>query len=69
MQGTRSMTALSRKSVDIPPSQRHGFAASSVDFDYRRHFKVDTRAFLLSFAWTFRTKLKYGMLENKFTND
>jgi outer membrane receptor protein involved in Fe transport len=55
--------------TDIFNTQRNGFVASGTAFDYHRFFKVDTRAILVSFAWSFRTKLKEELLENKFSND
>jgi outer membrane receptor protein involved in Fe transport len=55
--------------TDIFNTQKNGFTASGTDFDYHRFFKVDTRAILVSFAWSFRTKLKEELLENKFSNE
>lgn len=39
------------------------------DFNFSRIFKVDTRAVLLTFAYTFGTSFKEKLMENKFSND
>lgn len=55
--------------TDIFNTQRNGFNWNTADFDSRRRVKVDTRAFLVTFAFTFGTKFKDDLMENKFSND
>ena len=55
--------------TDVFNTQQNGFTASGTDFNYHRYFKVDTRAIMVSFVWSFRTKLKEELLENKYSND
>jgi outer membrane receptor protein involved in Fe transport len=61
--------ALGLAVTDLFNTQRSGVTATTASFDYYRNFKVDTRAILVSFTWSFRTKLKEELLENKFSND
>jgi len=39
------------------------------NFRSERVFKIDTRAVLLTFAYTFGTSFKEKLMENKFLND
>ena len=55
--------------TDVFNTRKSGFTASSPDFDYYRNFKIDTRAVLVTFAYTFGTKVKEEMMENKFSNE
>jgi outer membrane receptor protein involved in Fe transport len=55
--------------TDIFNTQYSGLTANTSDFYYHRKFKVDTRAFLLTFTYSFRTLAKEELLENKFSND
>lgn len=55
--------------TDIFNTQRSGLTALSSDFNYHRNFKVDTRAILLTFTYSFKTAVKEELLENKFSND
>lgn len=55
--------------TDIFDTQKSGITALSPDFTYRRTFKVDSRAVLLTFAYSFRTRLKEELMQNKFSND
>ncbi|MBC7495497.1 MAG: TonB-dependent receptor, partial [Flavobacterium sp.] len=55
--------------TDVFNTRKSGFTASSTDFDYYRNFKIDTRAVLVTFAYTFGTKVKEEMMENKFSNE
>jgi outer membrane receptor protein involved in Fe transport len=55
--------------TDIFNTQRSGFTAVTADFNYYRHFKVDSRALLLTFTYSFKTLAKEELLENKFEND
>jgi outer membrane receptor protein involved in Fe transport len=54
---------------DIFNTQQNGFTWKTSDFEFVRVFKVDTRAILLTFAYTFGTKFKEKLMENKFSND
>jgi outer membrane receptor protein involved in Fe transport len=55
--------------TDIFNTQYSGLTAVSSDFNYHRKFKVDTRAFLVTFTYSFKTLAKEELLENKFSND
>ncbi len=55
--------------TDVFNTQQSGITASGKDFNYYRNFKVDSRAVMVSFVWSFRTKLKEELLENKYSND
>ncbi|MEN9685140.1 MAG: hypothetical protein RLZZ28_926 [Bacteroidota bacterium] len=61
--------ALGLAITDIFNTQKSGLTALTQDFDYHRTFKVDSRAVLLTFAYSFKTKLKDELLQNKFSND
>ncbi|MBU3745538.1 MAG: TonB-dependent receptor, partial [Sediminibacterium sp.] len=61
--------ALGMVITDVFNTQRNGFTAAGSDFTYQRNFKVDTRAVMVSFVWSFRTKLKEELLENRYSND
>ena len=55
--------------TDVFNTQKSGLTAMSQNFDYKRTFKIDTRAVLLTFTYSFRTKLKEELMENRFLND
>jgi outer membrane receptor protein involved in Fe transport len=55
--------------TDILKTQRNGNLWNTPDFTYSRIFTVDSRAVLLTFAYTFGTKFKEKLMENKFSND
>jgi hypothetical protein len=55
--------------TDIFNTQRSGVNAYSTEFEYHRTFKVDTRAVLVTFAYSFGTSFKESLVENKFSND
>jgi outer membrane receptor protein involved in Fe transport len=55
--------------TDIFNTQRNGFIVNDPNFSFSRIFKVDTRAILLTFAYTFGTKFKEKLMDNKFSND
>ena len=55
--------------TDVFNTQKSGLTAMAQNFDYKRSFKIDTRAVLLTFTYSFRTKLKEELMENRFLND
>jgi outer membrane receptor protein involved in Fe transport len=55
--------------TDIFNTQKNGFLVNDPNFTFSRIFKVDTRAVLLTFAYTFGTKFKEKLMDNKFSND
>ncbi|MGZ4091306.1 MAG: outer membrane beta-barrel family protein, partial [Bacteroidia bacterium] len=55
--------------TDVFNTQRSGLTAAAYDFNYKRTFKVDTRAVLVTFAYSFGTTFKESLMENKFSND
>ncbi len=55
--------------TDIFNTQKNGLIWETQDFNLSRIFKVDTRAVLLTFAYTFGTSFKEKLMENKFSND
>ncbi len=55
--------------TDIFNTQKNGFIVNDPNFTFSRIFKVDTRAVLLTFAYTFGTKFKEKLMDNKFSND
>lgn len=55
--------------TDVFNTQKSGVTASSSDFTYKRTFKIDTRAVIITFAYFFRSKFEEEALENKFSND
>lgn len=55
--------------TDIFNTQESGFIWETREFNFSRIFKVDTRAVLLTFAYTFGTTFKEKLMENKFSND
>jgi outer membrane receptor protein involved in Fe transport len=55
--------------TDIFNTQRSETSISDVNFEYTHYRKVDTRAIMLIFAYTFKSEFKEKLLENKFKND
>ncbi|MCC6413804.1 MAG: TonB-dependent receptor, partial [Saprospiraceae bacterium] len=55
--------------TDIFDTQQSGFHLSAPEFESSRIFKLDTKAALLSFTYSFRSLAKEELLENKFKND
>jgi len=55
--------------TDIFNTQESGVRLSTPEFEFRRIFKIDTRAALLTFTYSFRSLAKEELLENKFKND
>lgn len=55
--------------TDIFNTQQNGFKWNTPDFRFTRTFKVDSRAVLLTFAYTFGTTFREKLMENNFTND
>ena len=54
---------------DVFNTQKYGYKRLTSDFSFTRISKTDTRAFLLTYAYTFRTSFKEKLMENKFSND
>ncbi|HKG69360.1 MAG TPA: outer membrane beta-barrel family protein, partial [Segetibacter sp.] len=65
----KGKAALGLVVTDIFNTQRNGLTAFTSDFSYYRNFKVDTRAVLLTFTYSFRSLVKEELLENKFENE
>jgi outer membrane receptor protein involved in Fe transport len=55
--------------TDIFNTQKSGFTWNTQAFDFQRTFKVDTRAILLTFAYTFNNSFKESLMKNQFSND
>ncbi|MBK8698470.1 MAG: TonB-dependent receptor [Saprospiraceae bacterium] len=55
--------------TDIFDTQQSGYRISDTNFQFERTRKVDTRAVMLIFAYTFRSEFKEKLLENKFKNE
>lgn len=55
--------------TDIFDTQRSESTVSSSNFEYTHYRKVDTRAVMLIFAYTFKSEFKEKLLENKFKNE
>ena len=55
--------------TDIFDTQEYGFITSDDNFTFSRLFKLDTRALMLTFGYTFGTTFKEKLMENKFKND
>lgn len=55
--------------TDIFNTQRNGLITEADNFRSERFFKIDTRAVLLTFAYTFGTSFKEKLMENKFLNE
>jgi outer membrane receptor protein involved in Fe transport len=55
--------------TDIFNTQKSGSVWNTSSFDFTRTFKVDTRAVLITFGYTFGTKFKEKLMENNFSNE
>ncbi|MEA1875023.1 MAG: TonB-dependent receptor [Bacteroidota bacterium] len=55
--------------TDIFDTQSSETTISGSNFEYTHYRKVDTRAIVLIFAYTFKSEFKEELLENKFKNE
>jgi hypothetical protein len=55
--------------TDVFNTQQYGFVTSDYNFEFNRKVKIDTRAFMITFGYTFGTSFKEKLMENKFEND
>ncbi len=55
--------------TDIFNTQKNGLIVEADNFQSKRVFKIDTRAVMLTFAYTFGTSFKEKLMENKFLNE
>ncbi len=55
--------------TDLFNTLKNGLTALTSEFNLHRTGKVDTRAILLTFTYSFRSQAKEELLENKFEND
>ena len=55
--------------TDIFNTQKTGSKTSDTDFKFNRISKVDTRAVMLTFGYTFKSTFRENLMENKFKND
>jgi outer membrane receptor protein involved in Fe transport len=55
--------------TDIFNTQQSGQRLKGQNFDFTRSFKIDTRAVMLTFGYTFRSAFKENLMDNKFKND
>jgi outer membrane receptor protein involved in Fe transport len=55
--------------TDIFNTQEYGFMTLDYNFDFSRVFKLDTRAIMLTFGYTFGTSFRENLMENRFKND
>lgn len=55
--------------TDIFNTQRSGLITSDYNFVFKRTSKLDTRALMLTFGYTFSGSFKEKLMENKFQND
>lgn len=55
--------------TDIFNTQQSGFRTSDSNFKFSRIFKIDTRAVMLTFGYTFKSTFKENIMENKFKNE
>jgi outer membrane receptor protein involved in Fe transport len=55
--------------TDVFNTQKNGYSATASNFSYSRTSKIDTRAVMLTIAFSFGTTFKEEVLENKFKND
>lgn len=53
---------------DIFNTQKGGYSLSTSEFTFDRTFKIDSRAVLLTFGYTFGTKFKEELMNNQFEN-
>ena len=55
--------------TDVFNTQRYGNTTSDYNFTFTRTSKLDTRAIMLTFGYTFGTSFKENVMENRFKND
>jgi hypothetical protein len=55
--------------TDIFNTQESGTVMSDNNFRFSRIFKIDSRALMLTFAYTFNSAFRETLMENKFKND
>lgn len=55
--------------TDVFNTQQYGAVTSDYNFTFSRKAKLDTRAVMLTFGYTFGTSFKENMMENKFKNE
>ncbi len=55
--------------TDIFNTQEYGYTTADHNFEFKRRSKLDTRAVMLTFGYTFGTAFKEKLMENKFKND
>jgi outer membrane receptor protein involved in Fe transport len=65
----KNRAALGIVVTDMFNTQRKGSTSYTSDFSNYRYSKIDTRAVLFTFAYSFGTSFKEELMENKFSND
>ena len=55
--------------TDIFNTQEYGYTLADDNFKFNRRSKLDTRAVMLTFGYTFGTVFKEKLMENRFKND
>ncbi|MGB4840019.1 MAG: TonB-dependent receptor [Saprospiraceae bacterium] len=55
--------------IDVFNTLRSGYVNSTTEFTNSRSVKADTRALMLTFAWTFKSAFKEKLLDNKFSKE
>lgn len=55
--------------TDIFNTQKSGRVTSASNFEFSRIFKLDTRAVMVTFGYTFRSAFSEKLMENRFKND
>ncbi|MBZ5857685.1 TonB-dependent receptor domain-containing protein [Flavihumibacter profundi] len=55
--------------TDIFNTFKSGYTNSTTEFTNYRYGKADTRAFIVTFAWFFKSAFKEKLLENKFSTE
>jgi outer membrane receptor protein involved in Fe transport len=55
--------------TDIFNTQQSGFTWNTPEFNFKRSFKIDTRAILITFAYTFKNNFKESLMKNQFLNE
>lgn len=55
--------------TDIFNTQEYGYTLADYNFEFRRRSKLDTRAVMLTFGYTFGTAFKENLMDNKFKNE
>ena len=55
--------------TDIFNTLKSGFINNTSEFKSYRYSKADTRALMITFAWSFKAAFKEKLLENKFSTE